>query len=435
MRRARLVPRLSLALLLMACGGSSNSATPPASPAIAMPDKPALAAPGVAPPSAEALARLARSSNAFGFDLYRRVRLQPGNLILSPASLTTALTMTWGGARGETAEQMRKVLHLEGSPDEVRATAGRLTRSLEDPSRPVIFRIANQLFAEKTYQLQKAFVDATRAAYGAPLELVDFKRASEPARMRINEWVEGKTEKRIQDLIPPRGVDGETRLVLVNAIYFLGDWEEPFLRESTRPAPFRLSASTVKDVPTMNRTAGFRIAAREGVTALELPYKGGAMSMLLLVPDAIDGLPALEASLDEARVTGLVGALRSERVWVALPKMEIRPAASLALKEELRALGMPLAFDRGKADFRGIADPPDPADRPVIGEVFHKGFVKVDEKGTEAAAATAVVMQRAGAAYSPPRELKVDRPFLFLIRDNASGLVLFLGRVTDPTAS
>ncbi len=386
------------------------------------------------PAPAEATAKLAQSSNAFGFDLYQRLRQKPGNLVISPASITTALTMTWGGAQGETAAQMRKVLHLEGTADAVMTTSGQLARSLQEPSRPLVFRIANQLFGEKTYKLVPAFLESTTAAFGAPIELLDFKKAPEPARVHVNEWVEGRTEHRIKDLIPPGAVKPDTRLVLVNAIYFLGNWAYPFEHEATHPAPFHVTASVTKDVPTMNRTGGFGIVQKEGVTALEIPYKGGEMSMMLLVPDEVDGIAKVESALDTKKLNALVSAMKNERVWVALPKFEVNPAGSLALGETLKAMGMPLAFDRQKADFTGIANPPDPDDRLVIAEVFHKGFVKVDEKGTEAAAATAVMAMRAGSmAQAPPRQLKVDRPFLFLIRDNASGLVVFLGRVSDPS--
>jgi serpin B len=382
----------------------------------------------------EAAAKLARSSNAFGFGLYQRLRETPGNLVVSPASITTALTMPWGGARGETAAQMRTVLHLEGTADEVMTTAGELSRSLQDPSRPIVFRIANQLFAEKSYKLVPAYVDKTRAVFGAPVELLDFKKAPEPSRVRINRWVEGKTERRITDLIPPGGVVPDTRLVLVNAIYFLGDWRYPFEHGETRPSTFHLTASEKKNVPTMHREGGFRVAHMDGVTALEILYKGGELSMLLLVPDEIEGLAAVESALDTKKLDMLVSALKGEFIAVALPKFEVNPGESLSLGEDLKALGMPLAFDRDKSDFTGIADPPDPADRLVLAKVFHRGFVRVDEEGTEAAAATAVMGIMGGAAAGGgPRHIQVDRPFLFLIRDNASGLVLFLGRVSDPS--
>jgi serpin B len=242
--------------------------------------------------------------------------------------------------------------------------------------------------------------------------------------------VEEQTEKRIQDLIPSGGINPLTRLVLVNAIYFLGSWLKAFRPEETHSAPFYLRASEKKDVPTMNRTDRYRIVSRDGLTALELPYEGGDLSMLLLVPDHIDGLKDIEAALDARKLDSLADALRYEKVSLSLPKFEVNPSESLSLSDKLKAMGMPLPFDNGGADFGGITDSPPGL---FISEVFHKGFVKVDEKGTEAAAATAVVMKlRSAPVEDPPLRVKVDRPFLFLIRDNASGMVLFLGRVSDP---
>ena len=182
----------------------------------------------------------------------------------------------------------------------------------------------------------------------------------------------------------------------------------------------------------MNRTDGFKIGQAGGATALELPYKGGEMSMVLVVPDKVDGLAALEKSLDVGSMNALLGSMKSELVWASIPKFEINPGESLALKELLSGLGMSEAFDRRKADFTGIANPAKAEDRLVISQVFHKGFIRVDEQGTEAAAATAVAQARAGAAPMKPREFKADRPFMFFIRDNASGLTLFMGRVTEP---
>jgi serpin B len=446
MRLPIAAPILALTLTALACdpppGPDVRTPSPPPPPAAetgatsptSAPASPSAdPAPPVTPPAADQLQALAQSSNAFGFDLYQRVRKASGNVVFSPASITTALAMAWGGAKGETAAQMKKVLHLGGMPDEVMSTSGKLAASLEDPGRPITFRIANQLFGEKTYTFEQAYLDKTKAAYGAPIELLDFRGAPEPSRLRVNGWVESQTEKRIKDLVPADGIKSDTRLVLVNAIYFLGDWEHPFEKQSTSNAPFFTSKADKKDVPTMNRTGGYKFVQKDGVKAVELPYKGGAMSMVIVLPDQVDGLEAVERSLDARKLAELGNAMKSERVWVALPKFEVAPAKSLALGEELRALGMQLAFDREKADFTGIANPPKREDRLFIGNVFHKAFVKVDEKGTEAAAATAVVMPRAGsAAPAQPLELKADHPFLFFIRDNASGLVLFVGRVADP---
>ncbi len=384
-------------------------------------------------PSAEAMTQLASSSNAFGFDLYKRVAAkQEGNVVISPASITTALAMTWGGAKAATATEMKQTMHLRQSPEVVMDTSGKLTAVLTDPSRPVTFRIANRLFGEKTYEFDAGYMSLTERAYGAPLERVDFKSAPDPARLLINGWVEKQTESRIKDLIPATGVDRETRLVLVNAIYFLGDWAEPFEKGATRPAPFSLSVKETKDVPTMGRTGSYRIVSSDGLSALELPYAGGDLSMLVLLPDAVDGLAAMEASMTETKLAAIVGGLQPERVRVSLPKFTIDPAASLRLRDDLVGLGMRSAFDRDSADFTGIANPPNKADRLFISQVFHKGFIRVDEKGTEAAAATAVSMARAGGKPAEPRHFKADHPFAFVIRDNASGLVLFMGRVVNP---
>jgi serpin B len=394
----------------------------------------AVAALAQSPPPDPSVTRFARSSNGFAFDLYGKLRAAPGNLVVSPASVTTALAMAWGGARGQTAEELQTVLRFDRPAAETMQVSGRLAAALTDPKRPVVFRIANRLFGEQTYRFEPAYLESTKAAYGAPLEPLDFRRAPDQARERINGWVEQQTEQRIRDLVPPGGLDRDTRLVLVNAIYFLGDWAEPFAKEATRPAAFHTTRAERKDVPTMHRMGRFPFAAKDGVKALELPYRGGAMSMLLVLPDPLDGLDALERSLTAQKLDELVAALAPERVSVALPKFEVNPAQSLALADTLRALGMVRAFDPRQADFTGMAKPADPADRLFLARVFHKAFVRVDEKGTEAAAATAAGMALTSAPASPPREFRADHPFLFAIRDTASGLVLFLGRVADPSA-
>lgn len=455
MRSSTVLPSLALVAGLFACDeparpdvqspSGTTAGTTASTPVSAKPtavssapasasSAPAATTPPVAPPAAEAVSKLANGSNAFGFDLYQRLRKKPGNIVMSPASITTALSMTWGGAKGDTASQMKKVLHLEGTPEEVMTTSGKLAASLEDPSRPLKFRIANQLFGEKTFKFEQAFLDKTKAAYGAPLEMLDFKSAAEPSRARINGWVEDETEKRIKDLIPKGAVTSDMRLVLVNAIYFLGDWEYPFEKEKTQNAAFFTTKSEKKDVPMMNRTGGYKLVQKDGMKALELSYKGGAMSMVVVLPDQVDGLDALEKSFDQKKLADLTKEMKSERVWAQIPKFEIAPASSLSLGEDLKEMGMKDAFDRAKADFTGIANPPSPEDKLYIGQVFHKAFVKVDEKGTEAAAATAVLMPRAGsAAPAEPIPFKADHPFLYFIRDNASGLVLFMGRVADPS--
>jgi serpin B len=418
-RRLGLVLALALAFGPAACAGAANGgATPPRNEAAML--------------TREETAKLATSSNAFAFDLYAKLRGAPGNLALSPASITSALAMTWGGARGQTEAEMRKVLHLDGTPDAVMTAWGSLARGLQDPSRPLKLRIANRLFGEKTVAFDAHYIDRTRAAFDAPLEPVDFRGASDPARLHINAWVEKQTERRIQNLLPVGAVQALTRLVLVNAIYFLADWADPFDTSSTMPMPFATGSGQSRQTPTMHRGGTYRIAKADGVTVLEMPYQGGDTTMLVILPDRPDGLESAEQALSAEKLDAWTNALAPKQVLVALPRFEVNPEGSLPLGETLQALGMPTAFDREKADFTGIANPADPRERIAIDQVFHKAFVKVDEKGTEAAAATAVAMMGGGP---PPKmlEFRADHPFLFAIVDQRTRLVLFLGRVTDPT--
>jgi serpin B len=442
MRRTARGLLLTLAFGAAACGSDQppTSTAPPSAATIATTTakaKPTATATATttaaAPrPAPTALASLAKSSNAFGLALYDKIHQAPGNLALSPASISIALTMTWAGARGDTASEMQKVLHLEGAPDAVLKSAGELAAYLQDPARPLTLRIANRLFGEKSYSFERPYLDQTKAAFGAPLEAVDFVGATEQARGHINDWVSGETEQRIKELLPPHSLTADTRLVLVNALYFLAKWREPFDETSTRPAKFNLSATQSKDVPTMHRTGRFSTAAADGVKLLELPYKDESMALTIVLPDAVDGLGAVEKSLTPEAWAKWTGALQGEQVMVALPKFELNPEPSLSLADNLRAMGMSSAFDAKKADFTGIANPPKKDDRLSISQVFHKAFVKVDEKGTEAAAATAVVAVAGAGAPAKPRELLIDHPFLFFVRERTSGMILFMGRVTDP---
>jgi serpin B len=426
-----------VALAIAACdppapAASSTSAAPP-------PPPPASLAPAaLAAPSPDAVRALARSNEAFALDLYGKVRAAKGNLALSPFSVTTALAMTWAGAKGETADQMRKVLHLEGPADRVLDAAGALVAgyaAAEQSQRPIV-RVANRLFGEKTYAFEPPYLSRVRAAFGAPLEPVDFRTAAEQSRGRINAWVAKETADRIKDLVPPGGLDADARLVLTNAIYFLGEWATPFAKEGTAPAPFFTSKSDSKPVPTMHRVGQLPFATDAGVKVLEIPYQGGAMAMTLVLPDAPDGLDAVESRLTPAVLDGWIHALAPANVAVSLPKVEIEPAASISLGDTLTSMGMPLAFDRARADFTGIANPPNPADRLSISKVFHKAFVKMDEKGTEAAAATAVVAIKGRAVVATPQalEFKADHPFLFFLRDVSSTMILFMGRVSEPAS-
>lgn len=433
--------RLLLALTL-ACGTSATTEPPAPSPT-ASPDpttEPLTTATPTAPTesptvpaaTADQAALFARSVNAFGLDLWKHVG--PGNQTISPASVAIALDMTFAGARGETADQMARVLHVQGDRDAFHAAAGGMLVRWSASSDDLTLAIANRLFGHQGFAFEDPFLTLTAARYGAPLERIDFG-APEPARAHINGWVAERTNDRIRDLIPPRGIDDQTRLVLTNAIYLLAKWEEPFESRATRPASFHVDGGNARQVPTMHATGTRRFAHVDGVRVLELPYRVGGLSMLFVLPDARDGLPAVEARLDADTLARWAAAVSPQHTQIALPKFRVAPESSFALADALKALGMPLAFERGAADFTAMANPPNAEDRLSISQVFHKAFVDVNEEGTEAAAATAVVMMRAGGMpMAPQAQFLADHPFLFFLRDTSSGAVLFVGRVVEPIA-
>ncbi|MCL2726638.1 MAG: serpin family protein [Polyangiaceae bacterium] len=377
---------------------------------------------------------LAKGANAFAVDLWGHVGRTPGNLAISPASVGAALAMVAGGAKGETDSQIRTVLHMNGDARTEGARWGYLLRALESPSRPITLRIANRLFGEKTLAFDKSYIEWTDTSFGASLLGLNFKGSAESSHTHINTWVDERTQHRIKDLLPPGSVNEQTRLVVVNAIYFLATWANPFEKESTYPQAFFVTRSQKKKVPMMHDTGYPRVAEVGKVKLLELPYEGESASMLFVLPKAVDGLADVESSLTASKIDDYARAVSSMYAEVSLPRFEIHTKA-LSLGENLKALGMPLAFDPIRAEFTGIAaNGPTPEQRLFISNVFHKAFVKVDEKGTEAAAAT-TVGEEIGLDGEPPEPFKftADHPFLFFLRDNVSGLILFMGRVTNPS--
>ncbi len=386
-------------------------------------------------PATEGDYAMAKSSWAFAVNLYKSVGESPGtdDLVFSPASISLALAMTYGGARAETAEQMKRVVRFEGEQKDAVRGWGRLASVLGTPSRELKLHVANRLFGEKTYAFQPAFVADTGKIFASPIETLDFKQDSASATARINDWVASQTERRIIDLVKP--LNGMTRLLLVNAVYFLADWDTPFPERATLPKPFTLANGEKKSVSMMQQTSRFDYAKVDGAQIVSLPYKGGTAAMWIILPEARDGLRALERTLDANRLEQWRGALSKRKVEVSLPRFEVNPKEPMGMKATLSAMGMPLAFDRDKADFRGIGDPPDPRERLFIDDVLHKAFIKVDEKGTEAAAATAVVMMAAGGAPPAPETpvvFRADHPFAYVLFDVPTGLVLFMGRVHAP---
>ncbi|WP_437756162.1 serpin family protein [Sorangium sp. So ce1389] len=390
--------------------------------------------PQPSPLSSEQARTLAANSNAFAMDLYARLRKQQGNLAVSPASISLALAMTWAGARGTTAAEMASVLHVSDDREQVLDSASRQLSDWNDRRRTeYTMRTANRLFGEQSYPFNPSFLGMTGKAFGAPLEPVDFLGAADASRARINAWVAKETNDRIKGLIPPDGVDDQTRLVLVNALYFRGSWGSAFPEQLTRPAPFFTSPQRAKDVPTMNQEASFQYAAVDGLRLLEMRYLGGDFAMTFVLPDAKGGLDALEQRLTSDRLASWIAAATPSTVRVSIPRFEIDAGEALSLRKHLIGLGMKLAFDPNQADFTGIASPSGLNPRLFVDDVFHKVFVKVDEKGTEAAAASGVTIRAISSSNTPPPEFRADHPFLFFLRDLRSGMIVFMGRVSDPT--
>ena len=373
-------------------------------------------------------AKLVAGNTAFGCDLYGQLKGEAGNLFLSPFSISTALGMTAAGAKGKTFDEMEQVLHL---PKDAPAAFGTVLRSINDAGaepkkRGYTLSTANALWAQQGYPWKPDYKKLVATDYAAGLFDVDYKGDAEAARVTINTWVEKETREKIKDLLPKGSVTGLTRLVLTNAIYFKGDWAEQFKKDATKPAPFLLANGTKAEAPLMHRVGAYTYAETDGYQALDLPYVGKRLSMTVILPRKPDGLPAVEKELTGDKLSAVLKSFRFEQeVHVHLPKFKVEKA--LTLNEPLKALGMKAAFDR--ADFSGMAT----AEPLSISAVLHKAFVDVNEEGTEAAAATGVVVGATGVQEPrPPKHFRADRPFLYLIRDHHTGSVLFLGRLSEP---
>jgi serpin B len=391
--------------------------------------------PDTTPPSAvdeDAAMDIAKRIDSFAFDFYALLRKGGGNLVYSPASIALAFAMVHAGARGKTATELARAFHLGGDVEAVHAGFADVLQRWQSAREGLELSIANRLFGERTTPFEKPYLALTDRQFAAPLELVDYKTAHEAARGRINAWVQERTRDRIRDLVPEGGLDSSTRLVLVNAIYMKASWAEPFMESATKPGDFF--------APGGKTTAQFMRAVRhvrsgavkaDGISWAELPYEGGPYAMAFVLPDAADGLAKVEAALSESKVRAWLAGSDWRRLDLQVPKFKIEPGDPVRLSAMLATLGVKTAFG-SSADFTGIAPA---AEQIQLAEAFHKAFIAVDEKGTEAAAATAVGMRAGSAAPSgEPIPFKLDRPFLFLIRDTQTGAILFMGRVESPKA-
>ena len=375
---------------------------------------------------------------AFGADLYSVLARDAagGNLVVSPASIVTALAMTYAGAVGSTADEMAKTLHFELQGDALHQAFNALDSLIEsrswegkDPEgneRGVLVKTANSLWAQRDLVFDALFLDTLAANYGAGVRLVDFKKAAEAARETINEWVAEQTEEKITDLLPADALDALTRLVLVNAVYLDATWASPFDKDATADGPFTTLSGSVVTAPLMSQSAGFAYGKGDGWQAVELPYARDELAMLVILPDE-GRFAEIEGRLNSGLVETAAAALTTgSEVQLTIPAFEFRTQTGLA--DALKALGMEKAFDSQTADFSGMTR----QERLYISKVVHEAYIAVDEEGTEAAAATAVIA-RVTAGPMETVQMRIDRPFIFALRDRDTGAILFLGRVTDPT--
>ena len=368
------------------------------------------------------------AANAFGLDLYQRLRARGENLFFSPASAAYALAMARTGAAGATAAGMDRVLHLQGDPDATAAAFGALMDDLLREREHVELDLANRLYGQEGFGFAPAFLDRLERRFGAALAQVDFRGDPEAARAAINAWVAGRTRERIDELLPAGSLDAATRLVLVNAIYFLGTWRTAFPADATADGPFHREAGGDADVPFMHLTGRFGYAERGGVQLLALPYEGGDLEMVLALPPAGTPLVEVEAGLDADALADWLAAPAPRQVAVAMPRLHLETKFDLATT--LGAMGMGTAFTR-RADFSPMTGG---ANGLAIDDVYHQAWLDVDEQGTEAAAATGLVMRVTSAQPTEePVVFRADRPFVLAIRHVPSGAVLFLGRVADPS--
>ena len=383
------------------------------------------------------LAELVSGNSAFAFDLYRTLAEEDGNLFYSPYSISVALAMTYAGARGETERQMADTLHyllpqgrLHTSFNSLDLELASMADAPEDEGDAFTLNLANAVWGQHDYEFLAPFLDVLAENYGAGVRPTDFVGSPEESRVRINDWVAEQTEDKVKDLIPEGAIDGSTRMVLTNAIYFNARWFHPFFKHLTSARPFRLLDGSEVDVPMMMMAAAERLgyADGDGYQAVELPYRGRDMWMTILLPDA-GTFREFEESMDADLVAGILGDIEREYVELTMPKFEFE--SEFSLKETLKAMGMPNAFDGFTADFSGMDGRSCPGVCLLISDAFHKAFVSVDEEGTEAAAATGIVVILE-SARPPPKKVMVDRPFIFLIRDRATDVILFVGRVENP---
>jgi len=370
--------------------------------------------------------KIVEGNTLFAIDLYKRLKTAEGNVFFSPYSISTALAMTYGGAREETAKQMAVALHFSLESETLHSTFADIQLKLNalQQEQKIQLSSANSLWPQDKYPFLKEYLEFTKKHYQTEITAVDYVTNAGDAREKINSWVEEKTNNKIKNIIS-RPPDPLTRLILVNAIYFKGNWASQFKESATTKMPFYLKENRAIQAPMMHQKSKFNYSEDGNVQTLELPYSGQKLSMLVIVPKKIDGLQNLEETLTKDSLEGWTRDASERNVAVYLPRFKV--TSEFRLDEELKSMGIKDAFDMNKANFAGMDGNPNWL---YIGAVLHKAFINVNEEGTEAAAATGV---RMGVKSAPEYVVfRADRPFFFLIRENDTGSILFMGRVINP---
>jgi serpin B len=378
-------------------------------------------------------------NNTFAFDLYRQFSTDlEGNIIFSPFSISQAFGMVVAGAQGTTEQQIMDTMHFTLSQDDLHAAFNALNANLADREAPDMgegerlqLSIANSLWGQDGFPFRETFIDTIRANYGGELNLVDFF-LTEEARQAINDWIEDKTEDKIQDMIPSGALNPDTRLVLVNAIYFYGSWMFSFEESNTMDDTFTLLDGSTVIVPMMNQVHSFPYLEGDGFQAVEIPYYGQDTAMLIILPDA-GNFDDFQDSLDTQQFDAIRESFGYQELNLFLPRFEFE--TNVSLSSYLKAMGMTDAYDDQLADFSGMYHRDQAGQNLFITDALHKAYIGVDESGTEAAAATAIIMGVTSAPIGPPPELRIDRPFIYAIYDRETGSILFLGQVMNPADS
>jgi len=366
---------------------------------------------------------IAEANNQFAFKLYGAYKSKDGNIFFSPYSIFSALAMTYEGARGKTADEMLSVFGFPKDDSLRRKILLKLNNNINKKGKKYKLSTANALWAQKDYKFLDNYFKLIDQYYGANVTNLDFGAKVEESRETINQWVEKKTDNKIKNLIPQGAIDPLTRLILTNAIYFKGIWADKFDKSATSEKGFRTKPDNIVKVQMMNQNKRFNYAETDALQILEIPYQDNELSILILLPKK-DEIKTLEDSLTFEKLSEYKKILKNEEVDVSIPRFKFE--TKYEIKDDLARMGMPTAFSLRAADFSGMTGKQD----LYIGRVIHQAFVEVNEEGTEAAGATAVLMEANGMEIS--RMFNADHPFIFFIQEKETGVILFMGRVSDP---